>query len=63
MKEWVYIKARELERGLWGRKTFRKWSKNNGRGGWRDEWLRALTALIEVLSSNPSNHMGAHNHL
>jgi hypothetical protein len=24
--------------------------------------LRALTALPKVLSSNPSNHMGAHNH-
>jgi hypothetical protein len=27
------------------------------------QWLRALTALSEVLSSNPSNHMVAHNHL
>jgi hypothetical protein len=27
------------------------------------QWLRALTALLEVLSSNPSNHMVAHNHL
>jgi hypothetical protein len=25
--------------------------------------LRALTALPEVLSSNPSNHMVTHNHL
>jgi hypothetical protein len=25
--------------------------------------LRALTVLPEVLSSVPSNHMGAHNHL
>jgi hypothetical protein len=25
-------------------------------------WLRALTALLEVLSSNPSNHMVTHNH-
>jgi hypothetical protein len=25
-------------------------------------WLRALTALLKVLSSNPSNHMVAHNH-
>ena len=25
--------------------------------------LRALTALLNVLSSNPSNHMVAHNHL
>jgi hypothetical protein len=27
------------------------------------QWLRALTALPEILSSNPSNHMVAHNHL
>jgi hypothetical protein len=27
------------------------------------QWLRALTALPEVLSSNPSNHMVAHNQL
>jgi hypothetical protein len=25
--------------------------------------LRALTALLKVLSSNPSNHMVAHNRL
>jgi hypothetical protein len=25
--------------------------------------VRALTALPKVLSSNPSNHMVAHNHL
>jgi aminoglycoside phosphotransferase (APT) family kinase protein len=27
------------------------------------QWLRVLTALSEVPSSNPSNHMVAHNHL
>jgi hypothetical protein len=27
------------------------------------QWVRALTALLEVLSSNPSNHIVAHNHL
>jgi hypothetical protein len=27
------------------------------------QWLRALTAFPEVLSSIPSNHMVAHNHL
>jgi hypothetical protein len=27
------------------------------------QWLRALTALPEVLSPIPSNHMVAHNHL
>jgi hypothetical protein len=25
--------------------------------------LRALTAFMKVLNSNPSNHMVAHNHL
>jgi hypothetical protein len=25
------------------------------------QWLRALTGLAKVLSSNPSNHMMAHN--
>jgi hypothetical protein len=27
------------------------------------QWLRALTALPEVLGSIPSTHMEAHNHL
>jgi hypothetical protein len=27
------------------------------------QWLRALNALPEVLSSIPNNHMVAHNHL
>jgi hypothetical protein len=27
------------------------------------QWLRALIALPEVLSSIPSNHIVAHNHL
>lgn len=33
--------------------------------GWRDGSvvLRALTALLEGLSSNPSNRMVAHDHL
>ena len=26
------------------------------------QWLRALIALLKVLSSNPSNDMVAHNH-
>jgi len=33
-----------------------------GAGGMA-QWLRALTALPEVLSSNPRNNMVAHNHL
>jgi hypothetical protein len=27
------------------------------------QWLKALAALLKVLSSNPSNHMVVHNHL
>jgi hypothetical protein len=27
------------------------------------QWARALTTLLKVLSSNPSSHMVAHNHL
>jgi hypothetical protein len=33
------------------------------RAGEMAQQLRALTALPEDLSSNPSNHMVAHNHL
>jgi hypothetical protein len=33
-----------------------------GGAGEMAQWLRALTALLKVLSSNPSNHMVAHNH-
>jgi len=33
------------------------------RAGEMAQQLRALTALPEVLSSNPSNHMVARNHL
>jgi hypothetical protein len=32
------------------------------RAGEMAQWLRALTALLKVLSSNPRNHMVAHNH-
>jgi hypothetical protein len=38
--------------------------KRRGIGAGEMAWrLRALAALSEVLSSNPSNHMVAHNHL
>jgi hypothetical protein len=38
-------------------------SKNcSTRAGEMVQRVRALTALLEVLSSNPSNHMVAHNH-
>jgi hypothetical protein len=26
------------------------------------QWVRGLMAFLKVLSSNPSNHMVAHNH-
>jgi hypothetical protein len=32
------------------------------RTGEMAQWVRALTALPKVQSSNPSNHMVAHNH-
>jgi hypothetical protein len=38
-------------------------SSSNFRAGEMAQWLRALTDLLKVLSSNPSNHMVAHNHL
>jgi hypothetical protein len=37
--------------------------RNVSRAGEMAQWLRALTALPEVMSSNPSNHTVAHNHL
>jgi hypothetical protein len=37
--------------------------KNRSRAGEMAQRLRALTALPEVLSSIPSNHMVAHSHL
>ena len=33
------------------------------RAGEMAQWLRALTAFPKVMSSNPSNHMVANNHL
>jgi hypothetical protein len=35
----------------------------NKRAGEMAQWLRALTALPEVMSSIPSNYMVVHNHL
>jgi hypothetical protein len=32
------------------------------RAGEMAQWIRALTVLPKVLSSNPSKHMMAHNH-
>ena len=36
--------------------------KKINRAGEMAQWLRVLTALPKVPSSNPSNHMVAHNH-
>jgi hypothetical protein len=36
--------------------------KNHLWTGEMAQWVRALTALPTVMSSNPSNHMVAHNH-
>jgi hypothetical protein len=36
--------------------------KDKNWAGEMAQWLRAPTALPKVLSSNPSNHMVAHNH-
>jgi hypothetical protein len=43
-------------------KTKNKKLKQKQRAGEMAQWLRAPTALLKVLSSNPSNHMVAHNH-
>jgi len=45
-----FLEIRPYQVALWG-------------AGEMAQQLRALTALPEVLSSNPSNHMVAHNHL
>jgi hypothetical protein len=46
-------------------RTDRKTSIKNAVSGAGEvaQWLRALTPLPKVLSSIPSNHMVAHNHL
>jgi len=46
----------------WCPDTFKNKELKHGTGEVA-QWLRALTALPEVRSSNPSNHMMAHNHL
>jgi hypothetical protein len=46
---------------LWGERKNIKLSDGSRRAGEVAQWLRALIALPEVLSSNPSNHMVAHN--
>jgi len=39
------------------KKEFKSTSEEKERAGEMAQWLRALAALPEVLSSNPSNHI------
>jgi hypothetical protein len=45
---------------IWGEKNPTMITKGAGEIA---QWLIALTTLLKVRSSNPSNHMVAHNHL
>jgi hypothetical protein len=43
--------------------SYKSVKKSRKRGaGEMAQWLRVPTALPKVVSSNPSNHMVAHNH-
>jgi hypothetical protein len=55
----------EFEASLVYRVSSRKKKKKEVWGRAREiaQRLRALTGLLKVLSSNPSNHVVAHNHL
>jgi hypothetical protein len=44
------------------RNPVKKKSKDTCGAGEMAQQVRALTALLKVLNSNPSNHMVAHNH-
>jgi hypothetical protein len=48
--------------GGWLRMQVLRWQEIRGAGEMA-QWLRALTVLLEVLSSVPSNHVVAHSHL
>jgi hypothetical protein len=53
----------ELTGKCWGHKLRSSGRTKGALGaGKMAQRLRALTALLKVLSSNPSNHMVAHNH-
>jgi hypothetical protein len=56
----IYINEKIMKPVILYTKTF--YLKNKTWAGEMAQWLRALTALPEVLSSNPNNHMVAHNH-
>jgi hypothetical protein len=56
--------ARAIQRNPVSKKKQKQKPKQTNKGaGEMAQLLRALTALLKVLSSNPSNHMVAHNHL
>jgi hypothetical protein len=55
--------ARAIQRNPVLEKLKPKQNKKMMLAGEMAQWLRALPALPKVLSSNPSNHMVAHNHL
>jgi hypothetical protein len=52
-----------LEKILIKLKLYSKNNKIEDKAGAMAQLLRAPTTLPKVLSSNPSNHMVAHNHL
>jgi hypothetical protein len=59
-----FIKTFNFTRQWWQKPLLFSALEKQGQGA--DEMaqqVRALTALLKVLSSNPSNHMVAHNHL
>jgi hypothetical protein len=53
----------EMDKTVQGLKVKIESIKKTQGAGEMAQWFRALTALTEVLSSIPSNHMVAHNHL
>jgi hypothetical protein len=68
----IYIKSnrtvvgRGMDRELVDKKKKKKKKQRKRKAlgaGEMAQWLGAPTTLPEVLNSNPSNHMVAHNHL
>ena len=54
----VYIVSTMIARATWRNSILQQ----TNRAVEMAQWVRALIALPKVLSSNPSNHMVAHNH-
>ena len=55
-----HSKENAMPKGLWEFATQKAVMVGAGEMA---QWLRALTALLKILSSNPSNHVVVHNHL